>query len=77
MSRTRKDKARQATERITLEVLKNEDGTYEVFFKGELVRSCVQERWLNQEVCRYGFCGSEYDAIVRQLNESGRATVVV
>jgi hypothetical protein len=61
-----------------LEVLKNDDGTYEVFSKGELVRSRVQERWLNEELCvGYGFCGDEYDAILRQLNDCGKATVAL
>ena len=78
MSGTRKDKAKQATQRISLEVLKNEDDTYEVFFNGELFQSRVAERWLEQEVCvRYGFCGSEFVAIMKQLSESGRATVVL
>ena len=78
MSRTRKDKAKQATVRTLLEVLKNEDCTYDVLPNGELVCSRVQERWLEQEVCvRYGFCGSEFEAIRQQLNESGRARVVV
>lgn len=78
MSRTFKDQQSKKTIRFVLEVFRNDDGTYEVFWKGELVRSRVQERWLNEELCvRYGFCGEEYDAIVRQLSECGKATVVL
>jgi hypothetical protein len=63
---------------MVLEVIKNDDGTYEVFWKGEHVRSRVQEPWLNEELCvGYGFCGDEYEAIIRQLNDCGRATVVL
>jgi hypothetical protein len=78
VSDTRKDKDKQATARILFEVLKNEDGTYEVLFNGGLVRSRVEERWLEKEVCvRYGFCGSEFDAIMQQLSDPGKATVVL
>jgi len=78
LGRTHKDERAKKTVTNILEVLKNDDGTYEVLFKGELVRSRVPERWLNQELCaRYGFCGEEYDAIIRQLNDSGRAVAAV
>ena len=78
MSRTRKDERHKKTVTIVLEVLKNHDGTYEVFSRGELVSSRVQERWLYEELCvGYGFCGDEYEDIIRQLNDSGRATVVL
>ena len=59
-------------------MLKNDDGTYEVFSKGELIRRRVPERWLYQELCGgLGFCGDEYEDIIRQLNDSGKATVVL
>ena len=78
MSRTRKDERFKKTVRIVLEVLKNDDGTYEVFSKGELARSRVSERWLNRELCGgFGFCGDEYEDIIRQLNDSGKATVAL
>ena len=53
MSRTRKDERHKKTVSISLEVLKNDDGTYEVFSKGELARSQVPERWLCQELCAW------------------------
>ena len=78
MSRTRKDERFKKTVSIVLEVLKNDDGTYEVFSKGELARSRVPKRWLNQELCvGFGFCGEEYEDIIRQLDDSGKATVVL
>ena len=78
MSRTHKDERNKKTVRIALEVLKNDGGTYGVFYNGELARSGVQERWLNEELCvGFGFCGDEYLAIIRQLNDSGKATVVL
>jgi hypothetical protein len=72
LSGTRKDEHFKKTAVTTLQVVKNADGTYEVFWRGELVCSRVQERWLSKELCvRDGFCGEEYDAILRHLNESG------
>jgi hypothetical protein len=59
-----------------LEVLKNHDGTYEVFWNAKRVRTRVTECWLNSELCTgYGFCGSEYEDIFRQLTETGKAKV--
>lgn len=76
MSKTRKDSAKTETHKIALDVVKNADGSYEVFFNGEQVRSGAPEKWLGTELCaRYGFCGEEYKEILRQLNESGRATL--
>ena len=61
---------------IALDVTRNADGTFEVFYNGEHVRSNVPERWLNEELCvRYGFCGEEYDLILKQLNERGHASL--
>jgi hypothetical protein len=75
VSRTHKDERSKKTMTIVLEVLKNGDGTYEVFSKGELVCTQVPERWLHEELCvGFGFCGDEYESIIRQLNDSGKAT---
>ena len=60
---------------IALEVTRNADGTFEVFYNGEHVRSGVAERWLNEELARYGFCGDEYDLILKQLNQRGHAVL--
>jgi hypothetical protein len=76
LDRTHKDERAKKTATIILEVLKNSDSTYEVFYKGEHVGNRVQQHWLEPELCvRYGYCGDEYDSIIRQLNDSGRATI--
>lgn len=78
MSGTRKDERFKKTVVNTLQVLKNADGTYEVIWRGELVRSRVCDEWLHEELCvGYGFCGEEFEEILQQLNRSGRATVIV
>jgi len=44
---------------------------------GTLHRGDIEERWLPEELCvRFGFCGSEYDAILLEANESGRSKVM-
>jgi len=59
-----------------LEVRTNDDGTYEVSWNRQLFRSRVEQRWLNDVLCvALGFCGKEYEAIVLQLNATGKAIV--
>ena len=78
MSRTRKDAARQSTQRVVLEVATNADGTFAITFNGEVVGSRIRERWLDDELCaKRGFCGEELASIKRQLVERGRAVVTL
>ena len=78
MSRTRKDAARQWTQRIVLEVTTNGDGTFAITFNGEVVGRRIGERWLDDELCaKRGFCGEELASIKRQLVECGRAVVTL
>jgi hypothetical protein len=58
------------------EFLRKADGTYAVYHNSNLLSESIPEKWLNDEVCiRYGFCGSEFDAVRKQLNRSGKWTV--
>ena len=78
LSRTDKDSRSKKTTRLVVEVRRNDNGTYELFSKGDLVASEVPDRWLDAELCgRFGLCGEEYQAIARQLNEFGKATVIL
>jgi hypothetical protein len=78
MSQTWKDSTRQSTHRTVLEVTKNNDGTYEIVFNEEVVGSRILEKWLDEELCaKRGFCGEELVSIKRQLQESGRAVVIL
>jgi len=73
VSLTRKDSP--GTNRV-LEVVKRDDGTFDLFLNRKLDRNRIPERWLPDELCvRFGFCGDEYDAILRQLHDCGKATV--
>lgn len=60
-----------------LELARKSDGTFDLFLNGKLDRAGIEERWLNEELCvRFGFCGEEYDSIVRETITNGRATRV-
>jgi hypothetical protein len=74
VSRTRKDAQRAST---ALEVVKRGDGTFDLFLNRKLDRNCIPEAGLPEELCvRFGFCGKEYDSILREVNRNGRTTVV-
>lgn len=75
MSRTRKDASQ--SKNTVLEIVRRSDGAFDLFLNGQPETGNIPEKWLNQEVCvRFGFCGEEYDAIVRNLDRAGRARIV-
>ena len=70
MGRTEKDSPRG---KRFLEVVKRDDGTYDLFLNDAPDRSCIPERWLPEELCvRFAFCGEEYNSILHELNLNGR-----
>ena len=74
MSRTRKDAQKAST---ALEVVKRDDGTFDLLLNSKLDRGRIPEAGLPQELCvRFGFCGEEYDSILREVNQNGRTTVL-
>ena len=75
MSRTQKDSNQTAN--TVLEIVKTDDGTFDLFLNRKLDRSRVPESWLPDELCvRFGFCGEEYESILRDVTQNGRTTVV-
>jgi hypothetical protein len=74
VSRTRKDAQKAST---ALEVVKRDDGTFDLLLNRKLDRGRIPEAGLPQELCvRFGFCGEEYDSILREVNQNGRTTVL-
>jgi hypothetical protein len=60
----------------TLEIVERDDLTFDIFLNGKLDRRSIAERWLPGELCvRFGFCGDEYDVILREVKQKGRAEV--
>jgi predicted SpoU family rRNA methylase len=75
VSRTRKDS--NQVKNTVLEVVKKNDGTFDLFLNRELDRNNIPETWLPEQLCvRFGFCGEEYDPILREVNQNGRTTIV-
>lgn len=69
MGRTYKD----ARQNRVLEVVKREDGTFDLFLNRRLYLGQISEDGLPQELCvRFGYCGEEYDAILLELEQSGK-----
>jgi hypothetical protein len=61
---------------VTWEFVRDADGTYSVFCDGERLGQSITEKWFAEEICvRWGFCGSEYVEINRQIQIAGLATL--
>lgn len=74
MSRTGKDSSQ--SRKTVLELVKRDDGTFDLFLNGRLDRTHVAEKWLPDELCvRFGFCGEEYDAILHDAKQDGRTMI--
>jgi len=58
---------------VTWEVIRKDDGTYDILQDGTVVGASIPDRWLEDQLARYGFCGQEYADIRGKLNESGKA----
>jgi hypothetical protein len=62
-----------AKQNRVLEVVKRQDGTFDFFLNRRLHRGQVPETGLPEELCvRFGFCGEEYDSILREVGQTGR-----
>jgi hypothetical protein len=73
--RTRKDS--NQTVNTVLEVVRTDNGTFDLFLNGKLDRERIPEKWLNEELCvRFGFCGEEYESILNELTQHGRKRLV-
>ena len=61
----------------TLEVVKMDDGTFDLFLNHTLDRRGITEQWLPEELCvRFGFCGEEYRSILCELKQKRRITLL-
>jgi hypothetical protein len=62
----------------TWEFVRDTDGTYSVSHRGELLRQSIPEQWFAEEICvKWGFCQSEADEILRQIELHGRASITL
>lgn len=75
MSNTYKDTARNT--RRDIEVVLVKEG-FDVFVRGELRHSCISERTLVDVLCvGWGYCGPEFDEILREVRSNGRKTILL
>jgi hypothetical protein len=62
--------------KTVLEVVKSVDGTFELYVDRKLDRSNISERYLVDELCvRFGYCGQEFETIMKKIAENGRASM--
>ena len=59
------------------EIARKDDGAYVLSHNGEQLQESIPERWLEDELSKYGFCGQEYKSIRQALEKNGRALVVL
>jgi hypothetical protein len=59
------------------EIVRKEDGTFDMFREGELLHGSIPDKWLADQLGNYGFCGQEYKDIRLQLDQFGRARIVL
>jgi len=61
-----------------LEVVKREDGDFDLFLNGKLDQGQKPESSLSAWLCvRFGYCGEEYNSILKKVNLHGKATIVL
>jgi len=58
------------------EITKNKDGTCDILHAGKLLRPFVPDRHLYDALKGYGFLLVEQENIERQLDGSGKATII-
>jgi hypothetical protein len=76
MSRTRKDFKRMKD--TVLEVVKRDDGKFDLFLNRKLDQSERPESSLPEWLCvRFGFCGEEYHSILKEVNLNGRVKIIL
>ncbi len=58
------------------EFVRKDDGTFEILHSGKILKTSIPNRWLEEEIGKYGFCGQEYHEIRIQLDRNGKARIV-
>jgi len=76
VSQTIKDKRKQRTFQNVWEIVKRQDGSFDLFHNSELSHSSTPERWLEDQLAEHGICGDEYREVLRQIGELGRAKLI-
>lgn len=76
MSRTTKDSRKHSD--TVIEVVKVGDDAFDLMLNHQVYRANAPQSALPEWLCvRYGFCGDEYDAILRDIERHGRKVIVL
>lgn len=76
MSRTKKDSNKRRD--TVIEVVKVGDDAFDLVLNHEVYRANAPLSALPEWLCvRYGFCGDEYKAIIRDIDRDGRKVIVL
>ena len=59
------------------EFVRNEDGSFDMFREGARLHKSVPRKWFEDQMGRYGFCGREYEDILREIDEHGRCEITL
>jgi hypothetical protein len=59
------------------EIVRKEDGSLDIFHREILLHGSVPDKWLEDQLVDHGLCGQEYQDIRRQLDQFGRAQIVL
>jgi hypothetical protein len=57
------------------EVSRNQDGTFDFLRDGVVLHRAIPDKWLEDQLVRYGLCGDEYRDLRNQLKVSERAAL--
>jgi hypothetical protein len=76
MERTLKGKAGVQLSPSVYEILKRPDGAFDIYRDGKLADASIPDRWLEEQLVKYGICGQEYRDSRRKLEELGEARLV-
>jgi hypothetical protein len=72
MSRTFNTRAGKQSVPNVYEIIRQADGTFDIFHNGELTSRSTPDEWLEDELAKYGICGHEFRDARRQLDDFGK-----
>ena len=76
MSDTAKDQKGLPTTPNVYEIVRQQDGSFDVFHNGDLTDRSIPEQWLESRLLRYGICREEYRDARSKIDVCGRVRLV-
>jgi len=62
---------------IAWEIVRRQDGTFDILKNGNLLHGAISDQWLQRQLTPAGFSELDYQNVRRQLQVAGKARVVV